>query len=126
MEIGPVPYLRPADEVDPAHLPALKAEVERHMTVSPRTMSIALDEHDYNALKRLTRDRMVAAKERQMLDLCDVRVTVDGPETPAVADVADQLRAMIAEMDPGPFLMFGPSGNRRQRRADAARRRGQA
>ncbi|WP_237481329.1 hypothetical protein [Lichenibacterium dinghuense] len=67
--------------------------------------------------------RMIAAKERAMLDLMDVTVTVDGPETPAVADVAEQLRAMLAETDPGPVLMVGPPGNRRQRRAAARNRR---
>ena len=68
--------------------------------------------------------RMIAAKERALLDLYDVRVTVDGPETPAVADVAEQLRSMIAEAVPEPMpLAVGPHGNRRQRRAAAARQR---
>lgn len=63
------------------------------------------------------------ARDRVLLNLMGVSVTVDGPETPAVADVADQLRGMIAEWDPGPVRMFGPTGNRRQRRADASRQR---
>ena len=68
--------------------------------------------------------RMVAVKERQMLDLYDVRVTVDGPETPAIVDVAGQLRTMIAEAVPEPqAIVVGPRGNRRQRRAAAARRK---
>ena len=61
-----------------------------------------------------------------MLDLLDVRVTVDGPETPAIVDVAEQLRAMIAETVSEPThlpLVVGPPGNRRQRRAAASRER---
>ena len=69
-------------------------------------------------------ERILAAEDRRLLDLYDVRVTMDGPETPDVAQVADQLRTMIAGIAPTPeFLVVGPKRNRAARRRDAARQR---
>ena len=65
------------------------------------------------------------ARDRAMLDLYDVRVTVDGPKTPDTAQVAEQLRDMIAETVSEPMpMVIGPRGNRRHRRAEVARQRG--
>lgn len=67
MEIRPVPWPRPAAEVDPAPLPALKAEVERLAASPTGAMSVAVGEHAYRYLSRapaalrgpfLTLDRM--------------------------------------------------------------------
>lgn len=69
-------------------------------------------------------ERILAAEDRRLLDLYDVRVTIDGPETPEATQAADQLRTMIAAIPPEPdLLVVGPKRNRRERRADAARQR---
>lgn len=69
-------------------------------------------------------ERILDAQDRRLVDLYDVRVTVDGPETPDAAAVADQLRGVIAEWEPEPqAIVIGPLGNRRQRRAAARQRR---
>ena len=104
-----------------------------HASSASAVEAAVRDRFDTHRANEMTEDctalvaQMVAAKERQMLDLLDVRVTVDGSTTPAVADVADQLRSMIAEAVTEPrALVVRPRGNRHQRRAQAARQRGRA
>ena len=127
-EIGPVPQLRPAEEVDPAHIPALKAELERVMAEGDGSMNMALNEQDWGVLNRALRlssvlpDRILTAQERRFLNLYGVKVTSDGPATPETTQVLDQLRMMIAGIEPEPeVLVVGPRRNRQQRRADARR-----
>ena len=99
MEIEPVPQLRPAHEVDPAHIPALKADVER----------------------------LIAAKERRMLDLCNLTFTASGPAAGSseVRAVLDELQCLFAALEPE-VLVVGSKRNRVERRRDAARHRRQA
>lgn len=70
--------------------------------------------------------RVLTAQDRRLLDLYDVRVTVDGPETLDAAAIADELRAMIAGIEPEPeayLVTPRPSRHERRRAAALTRRR---